>query len=67
MQIQGHILVITRSTNALKISFYFLGIHSASGFSHELSQQMWFHIFLKPSLPKHLLLSALFFLLDFNP
>lgn len=64
---QGHSPVITRSTNALKISFYFLGIHSASGFSHELSQQMWFHIFLRPSLKMRLLLSAFFFTLDSNP
>lgn len=64
---QGHIPVITSSTNALKISFCFLGIRSASGFSRELSQQMWFQIFLRPSLPMHVLLSASFFILDSNP
>lgn len=64
---QGHRPVITRSTNDLKISFYFLGIHSTSGFSHEFSQQMWLHIFLRPSSPMRLLLSAFFFILDANP
>lgn len=32
MQMQGSIPVTTRSTNALKFSFYFLGIHTPSGF-----------------------------------